>query len=498
MAVFTDTFLYAVIVPVVPFSLTDRAGVPEDQVQHWVSVLLAIYGAALLVSAPIAGWYADNSSSRRVPLLFGLVALTGSTVMLCLAKSIGVLIVGRLLQGGAAGMMWTVGQALLVDTVGQRDIGQIMGYVSIAMSVGIIIAPLLGGIVYDRSGYYAVYYMCFGLLALDIVLRLVLIEKKIAAQWDDVEPSVTQRETGLEANNLEANIEDPDSASTHKGLNTPDVSSADSNLDLAPVLPAEPQTQPHLPASSKPHSKFPPVLTLLASRRLLAALWGCFIQSCLLTSFDSVLPLFVISTFSWGPTAAGLIFLPIMIPSFLAPLSGYLSDRYGPRWLAVCGFLSTIPCLVCLRFVDSNTIQQKVLLCALLALIGAALTAVMPPLMAEITYIVEAKEVATPGVFGAKGAYAQAYGLFVMAFAAGCLVGPIWSGFIATRSGWDTMTWTLAILSAAGAGPALVWTGGLVTRDNAKSGEERAVGRPKRRDGEREKEGEVEEEGEVV
>ena len=31
MAVFADIFLYAVIIPVVPFSLQSRAGVPEDE-----------------------------------------------------------------------------------------------------------------------------------------------------------------------------------------------------------------------------------------------------------------------------------------------------------------------------------------------------------------------------------------------------------------------------------------------------------------------------------
>lgn len=36
------------IVPVFPFSLSDRTGVAEDDVQHWVAVLLAVYGAGLL------------------------------------------------------------------------------------------------------------------------------------------------------------------------------------------------------------------------------------------------------------------------------------------------------------------------------------------------------------------------------------------------------------------------------------------------------------------
>ena len=69
-----------------------------------------------------------------------------------------------------------------------------------------------------------------------------------------------------------------------------------------------------------------------------------------------------------------------------------------------------IPPWILLRLVTYNSIRQKVLLCALLALIGLALACVFPPLMAEITYVVEAKEKAYPGRYGSNGAYAQAYG----------------------------------------------------------------------------------------
>jgi MFS family permease len=103
--------------------------------------------------------------------------------MLCVGSSIGVLVAGRLLQGLSAAVVWTVGLALLVDTVGQKEIGQVMGYVSLSVSIAILVAPLLGGVVYARGGYYAVFAMAFALIGLDIVLRLALVEKKIAKKW---------------------------------------------------------------------------------------------------------------------------------------------------------------------------------------------------------------------------------------------------------------------------------------------------------------------------
>ena len=98
--------------------------------------------------------------------------------------------------------------------------------------------------------------------------------------------------------------------------------------------------------------------------------------------------------------------------------------------------------------------------------------------MAEITYVVEAKEKAYPGRYGSNGAYAQAYGLFVTAFAAGTLIGPLWAGYVRDAAGWGTMTWTLGLYCFAGAVPCLIWTGGFITEKNAKTAAERAVGGP--------------------
>ncbi len=134
---------------------------------------------------------------------------------------------------------------------------------------------------------------------------------------------------------------------------------------------------------------------------------------------------------------------------------GWLSDKYGPRWLAASGFLLALPCFVLLRLITHDTIPQVVTLCVLLTLIGFSVTLVMPPLMAEVTYVVEAKEKKNPGMFGAGGAYAQAYGLFNCAFAGGCLVGPIWAGFVEVKAGWGTMAWSLGLLSALSAIPAV-------------------------------------------
>src|SRR5690348_10866347 len=69
---FTDLFLYGLIVPVLPFMLVDHVGMPQDQVQGHVSSLLAAYAGASVLTSPIAGVITDRFRSRRAPFLLGV------------------------------------------------------------------------------------------------------------------------------------------------------------------------------------------------------------------------------------------------------------------------------------------------------------------------------------------------------------------------------------------------------------------------------------------
>ena len=440
IAVFSDIFLYSVIVPVIPFALRDRVGIPEEEVQHWVSVLLAVYGAALLVGSPIFGLVADRTPNRRLPLLVGLLALAGSTLLLCLGRTLALLMIGRILQGLSAGVVWTVGLALLADTVGHETIGQAMGYVSISMSFGILVAPLIGGVVYDTVGYYPVYYIAFGMIILDIFLRFALVEKKVARKW-------------LEEENRRAAEEDEEKAEVQG-------SPASSHSAISLQRMTTTMTRSTTPTPSVKKKTKNAISLLLSSRRLLAALVCTMIQSSLLTAWDAVLPLFVNGLFGWSSLGGGLIFLPLILPTLSSPLIGYWSDKKGPRWPTALGFLSAAPFLILLRFVDHYDTKQVVLLCALLAFLGFAITNAMTPLLAEITYVVSHKEQTHAAAFGGKGAYSTAYGLFSSSYAAGMLVGPIWGGLVNQHAGWGTMCWSLALLSLFGAVTAFVFAGG--------------------------------------
>ncbi|KAL1852573.1 hypothetical protein Plec18170_005704 [Paecilomyces lecythidis] len=432
-AVFTDVFLYGVIIPVTPTALEQRVGLPPSERQRWTSILLALYGAALLAASPVFGYLADKFRSKQVPLIGGLVALGASTALLCVGTSIGLWVAGRIFQGISAAMVWTVGLALVADTVDVSGVGEAMGFMGMAFSTGTMIGPLVGGIVYQHGGYYAVFAVAFALIAVDIVLRLVMIEKKDAQKWLDAPnvPLSTGEETMQRRLSGEQICDEAPTA----------ASTSSDNIETATNEPTTP--------SPKKKTRLPPALTLLKSRRMMVVLFGYLVVSILMTSFDSVLPLFVQATFGWEQTGQGLIFVPLLVPHFLDPVYGRIIDKYpkSGRYFSAGALLCSVPVYVLLRLVDHDSIRQKVLLCALLVLIGAGFAVCLSPLFIEVTYLIDTKERECPDVFGGSSAISQGYGLFNCAFAAGSLIGPVWAGLVRDDYGWGAMGWTLGLLS---------------------------------------------------
>lgn len=132
VGLFSDLFLYGLVVPILPFMLDDRIGIPESEVQPYVSGLLTAYAAASVLFSPVAGVLADRVSTRQAPFLLGLLSLLAATVILFLARSMPVLLIARVLQGIAAAVVWTIGLALCLETVGSDKLGRTIGSVSLS------------------------------------------------------------------------------------------------------------------------------------------------------------------------------------------------------------------------------------------------------------------------------------------------------------------------------------------------------------------------------
>ncbi|KAI2635811.1 MFS transporter-like protein [Hypomontagnella submonticulosa] len=434
IGLFTDLFLYGLVVPVLPFMLTSRLSIPEDEIQSYVSNLLAAYAGASVVSSIPAGWIADRTGSRRGPFLSGLAALLAATFMLAFGQSIAVLFVARILQGISAAVVWTIGLAMILDTVGPENLGKVVGSIFSFISVGELMAPVIGGILYEKTGYSGVFGVAAGVLGLDFLMRLAVVEKKTAAKSQDAsEDAQHDQENATERDVLIPNKKKEDDA--YKIRSEPNR--------IVRTL---------------------PILACFRSIRLVVALVLAFVQAALLAMFDATIPTEAQSLFGFTSLRAGLLFIALDVPYLvLGPVAGWAVDRYGTKLAAVIGFGYLVPVLILLRLPSDHVLNGTsniVLYCVLLALNGVGLAVIGSPSIVEASEVVRKFDKANHGFFGANGPYAQLYGFNSLFFCSGLTVGPIVAGVLRDRIGYGNMNLVFAIISAFTAIISLLVVGG--------------------------------------
>ncbi|KAI1743873.1 major facilitator superfamily domain-containing protein [Xylaria scruposa] len=434
VGLFTDLFLYGLVVPVLPFMLQDRLSIPENEVQSYVSSLLATYAGASVVSSLPAGWIADRTNSRQAPFLSGLAALLAATIMLALGRNIAVLVIARVLQGISAAVVWTIGLAMVLDTVGPQNLGKVIGSIFSIISIGELMAPVIGGILYEKTGYTGVFGLGAGMLVLDFIMRLLVIEKKTAAKYAEAalndQGNPRDSASRLDEDNEEANHE----ASEEDAL-----------------LPKEDEAYKIRETPNKLVRALP-ILICFKNPRLFMSLCLAFVQAALLAVYDATIPTEAQSLFRFSPLKAGLIFIALDVPYLLlGPIAGWAVDRYGTKPAAVIGFGWMVPSLILLRLPSDEMLPKSkniILYCALLALNGVGLAIIGSPSVVEASSVVQKYDKANPGFFGENGPYAQLYGFNSLFFCAGLTIGPVVAGFLKDSVGYGNMNLVFAALSA--------------------------------------------------
>ncbi|KAI4205116.1 MAG: hypothetical protein LQ346_001513 [Caloplaca aetnensis] len=461
VAAFNDGFGYGAVVPVLPFSLVERSGVREKDVQFWLSTLLVAFGLSLTVAAPITAWAGDKLGNRRMPMILGsLLALVGTAVF-CVAEAPWLLVVARLCQGASNGAVYSAGLPLIADTVSPDEVGSWMGFVFSGMTGGFLVSPFLAGIVYAKAGYFPVFILVFAALAFDLFLRIIIIEKKTMARFiSDEGPrqryKARPNESPPRLRNGSLTGNNHYESDRSSGSST--VNGADSDEPPKAKIPATSGSKFN-PAFWF-RNAFPRMATLLSSPRLSAAVYGCFTYGTVICSFDAILPLFVNRTFGWDSQGVGLIFLALTVPALAGAAFGAVSDRYGPKRVSLSGFAIASVSLALLAFVRDDSNIAKAGLTVLLFTLGTGMNLILTPLAADMLYEADIIEEQNPDVFGDAGTYALVYSFLCAAFGLATSVGPAWSGFMFEDINWAAAMVSLVAFCLLGGVGVFFYTGG--------------------------------------
>ncbi len=281
----------------------------------------------------------------------------------------------------------------------------------------------------------------FAILALDFVMRILIIEKKTAMRYG-------HHEGGEEPNG-------------HTIQEEEDAENEDEPSEGAPLLRKEEEDSYKVPPGQARWIRSFPILYCLRDPRLLTALLLAFVQATLLATFDATVPTLAQELFGFDSLKAGLLFIALVLPYLvLGPVAGWAVDRYGVKPAAVIGFGYLVPVLILLRLARAGGRSQVIIYCALLALCGVGMGVIGSPSIVEASYVVQRYDKANPEYFGHQGPYAQLYGINSMVFSLGLTVGPLVSGSLKDAVGYGDMNLFVAALCLATAMLSFIYIGG--------------------------------------
>ncbi|HEX6353075.1 MFS transporter [Actinophytocola sp.] len=165
--VFVDLLGFTLVLPSLPFRVTDLGG---DA--FWLGVVLTSYSLCQAVAAPVLGRLADRYGRRRL-LLLSLAGSTASLALMGFAGSLWLLLTARAVAGLCGGSIG-VAQAFAADLAGPAGRTQAMGRVGAAIGLAFTIGPALGALA-APLGFAGTALIGAGIAAANLVAAAVVL-----------------------------------------------------------------------------------------------------------------------------------------------------------------------------------------------------------------------------------------------------------------------------------------------------------------------------------
>lgn len=113
---------------------------------------------ATAVMTPMTGWLVSRFGTKRVAL-WSIGCFTAATLLCGMAQSLEVLVLWRILQGGAGAPVVPLSQSILFNTFPRRQHTMVMSVFGMAVAVAPVFGPVLGGYLAEMHSWRWSFYM---------------------------------------------------------------------------------------------------------------------------------------------------------------------------------------------------------------------------------------------------------------------------------------------------------------------------------------------------
>jgi EmrB/QacA subfamily drug resistance transporter len=348
---------------------------------EWTINAYTLSFAVLLVTG---GRLGDIFGRRRM-FLAGVVIFAASSAAIGLAPTDAWLVAGRAVQGVGAALMLPATLSIITNAFPAHERGKAIGTWAGVSALALAIGPVLGGFLTESVSWRAIFF-----LNLPVAIGAVAVTLFAARESRD--------ET------VEKRVDIPGIVTVTAGLTALVLALVEGNQwgwGSARILGLLALAVVALTAfvAVEMRTRVPMVdFAFFRSRAFLGANVVAFVVSFAMLAMFFFIALYMQNILGYSPLEAGVRFLPsTIVIMFIAPVSGRLTDRIGPRPLIVSGLTIVAASLLWQSQLDVNT-GYGFLLPAFVAMgVGVALT-MSPMSTAAMNAVDQTKAGAASGI----------------------------------------------------------------------------------------------------
>jgi EmrB/QacA subfamily drug resistance transporter len=323
------------------------------------------YTLALAAVIPVSGWAADRFGTKRI-YMTSLVLFTIGSVLSGLAWSAASLILFRVLQGIGGGLIMPAVMTIMTKKAGPHRMGRVMGVLGVPMLIAPIMGPILGGWLVDSASWRWIFFINVPIGIVAFILAMIVLEP------DQPQPAHRLDWVGML-------LLSPGLAVFIFGLAESSTYGFGSIRSWGPTLAGVLLIGAWFIHSWRSPNPLIDLRTFAHTRAGAAA--GTFLLFAI-SVFGSMLlvPLYFQAVRGASALQAGLLMAPGGLGAMLMmPLSGRLTEKYGPTWLPATGLPLVAIGLIPFVFVGAHT--PYALLCAANFVQGLGMGLAMMPNM---------------------------------------------------------------------------------------------------------------------
>lgn len=177
ITVMIDSIGIGIIFPVMPGLLREVTGADISSAALWGGILATSFAFMQFLFGPIVGNLSDRYGRRPV-MLIALAVMAVDYVIMALANSIWLLVVGRIIAGITAAT-FTTASAYVADISPKTERAKNFGLIGAAFGLGFIAGPFLGSLL-STLGIRAPFWGAAALCTANLILGYLVLPESLA------------------------------------------------------------------------------------------------------------------------------------------------------------------------------------------------------------------------------------------------------------------------------------------------------------------------------